>query len=305
MKKDKFNRRYKLHIELSFLIALLLLILLFYLYPRFAEKFFHRKLVEPSFIIVDIPPSIQHEKKVKPAPPQITAEYEELEILEDVDIFDEQQTDTTSSTDSLFAHLLYYDSLLPFSIYDNFDPNSLIKEKEPIDRYKEYLNDRLTKIFNDQRNYNPRSAIDDILAQSMGRDPNMLMVDVGAVIKKTRHLLAQLKNRQITINGILNTENEWYLLPVLWERKSHTALELYEYESVKKSNTVFSLKKSLNTLEKNGFLFKIEGHNEVRYIPAFNPDELIEIVNKLLAGNITVPQKDKLNSFLSFIIIFS
>jgi len=95
------------------------------------------------------------------------------------------------------------------------------------------------------------------------------------------------------------------ILASLWEKKSQTVFDIYDNESIRKKNTVSSLKESLNNLEENGLVIEIGGYERNHYYPAFNPDEIIEIVNRFLANGVTIHQKDKLNSFLSFIILNS
>lgn len=305
MPTDKFRKRYKLHVELSFIFSIIAISLIFYLYPRFAEKFSKNAIPEPDFIIIDIPPTIQLSHKVIPVIPEISSQYEEIEMMEDVEIVDTQIIDSTIYADSTLANLLYYEDFLPYLGLEKFDPKSLKEKKEPLDQYHEYLSERLTKIFENKYPIKSRSNVDDILARSMGRDPNMLKINIGETIESVSKYMKSNANRNIYINNIINTENDWFILATLWDKNSQTVFEIYEDESIRKENTVSSLKESLNNLEENGLVIKIDGYERKQYFAAFQPDEIIDVVNRFLAGNLTDQQHDTLSSFINFIIMNS
>ncbi len=295
-----------MRLEISLLCALIIISLIFYLFPRIAENFSNNNSsAKPDFIIIDIPQTFQIYKKAMPAKPEISSQYEEVEMMEDVVIVETREIDSTFYMDSTLANLLYYENLLPYLGLEKFDPKSLKEEKEPLDHYREYLFEKLTKIYNDKNSFKIKSNVDDILAQSMGRDPNMLMVDIVAVIENTKRYINSKVNRNITINNIINTEHDWHILAVIWEKTSPTVFEIYEDEYVKKSNSVSSLKESLNNLEENGFVIEIEGFESDRYLPTFSSEKMIDLVNRFLARDLTNQQKDKLSSFLNFIIMSS
>ena len=61
----------------------------------------------------------------------------------------------------------------------------------------------------------------------------------------------------------------------------------------------------MNNLVENGLVFKVEGFERSKFYPSYSPDEMIEIVNRLLVQDISGQQKDILNYFINFIILNS
>ncbi|MCK5033334.1 MAG: hypothetical protein KAS18_06855 [Calditrichia bacterium] len=306
MRKNKFKLRYALRLEISLLSVLIITILFFYFYPRFEQKFSTSKnLIEPDFIIVDTPRTYQIVEKIKPLLPVIPSQFEEIEFMEDVEIVENEVFDSTKFVDSSLANLLYYEDLLPYIGLEQFDPRLMEDKNEPLDQYREYLNYRLTEIFNNKKSYKSRSNIDDILTQSMGRDPNMLLIDIRSVIYAVNKYINPKTRRNITVQNIIESEKYWYILEVLWRKKTQTIFEIYDDESIRKVNTVASLKKSMNNLKENELVIEIESFERSHYFPSFSPDEMIDIVNKYLARDLTNKHKDILSSFLNFIIMNS
>jgi hypothetical protein len=306
MKNQNLKSRYILRLEISLLLALLMILTLFYLYPRFEERFgINKPNLEPDFIVTDIPRTIQLLKKLKPLPPKIPAKFEEVEFMDDVEIVENEVIDSTLIIDSTGIALQYYEQLLPYMDLDKFDPGTLKTESEPLAQYNKYLNDRLEKIFNDKKSFKSRTNIDDILAQSMGRDPAMLSVSIGSVVDATRNYFRSKNRKNITVDNIVKSEKHWYILELLWERKGWTIFEIYAEKSVRKNNSMATLKESMYNLEENGLVFKVEGFDRSKYFPTHTPDKMIEIVNRLLAQDLPIHQKDILSSFINFIVLNS
>jgi predicted transcriptional regulator len=306
MKNINLKTRYRFKIELSLFLALVFTITLFYLYPRFEQRFgINKPRLEPDFIVTDIPRTIQLLKKLKPPPPEIPAKFEEIEFVDDVEITKIENIDSLNVVDSSEFVFQYYKQLLPYLDLEKFDPNVLEIQPEPLDQYHEYLNNRLTQIFKDKKSYKSRSHVDDVLAQSMGREPGMLKIDIGSVVNATNNYFKSNNKRNISVENIIKSEKHWYILELLWQKKGQTIFEIYTEESVRKINSVATLKESMNNLKENGLVFEVEGFERSRYFPAHNPDEMIEIVKRLLAQDLPTQQKDILSSFINFIIFNS
>jgi len=306
MKNIIIKSRYKFRLEFSLLLALNIILFFFYLYPRFEERFGNNKPnLEPDFIVTDIPRTIQLLKKLKPPPPEIPAKFEEVELMDDVEITKNEEIDSSMVIDSTDIALQYYEQLLPYLDLEKFDPGTLNTESEPLAQYNKYLNDRLEKIFKDKKSYKSRTNIDDIMAKSMGRDPAMLSVNIGTVVNATKNYFRSKNRRNITATSIINSEKHWYILELLWQKKGQTIFEIYADESVRKNNSVVTLKESMYNLEENGLVFKVEGFDRSKFYPAYTPDEMIEVVNKLLVQDLSTQQKDILSSFVNFIILNS
>jgi len=306
MKINILKSKYKIRLELSFLIALIIVVMFFSLYPQFAQKFgINKSSLEPDFIIMDIPRTIQLLKKIEPPKPEIPAKFEEVELIDDVEIAAKVEIDSSFVVDSTEIALRYYEQLLPYLDLEKFDPGIFKQETEPLARYHEYLNKRLTEIFSEKKSYKSRTHIDDVLAQSMGRDPRMLSVDIGSVVDATKNYFKSNSKRKITVDNIIKSEKHWYILELLWSYKGQSIFEIYADESIRKKNTIVSLKESMNNLKENGLVFEVERFERSHYFPSFSPDEMIEIVNKLLAQDLSNHQKDKLSLYLNFVIINS
>jgi predicted transcriptional regulator len=306
MRKDKFKTRYLLQVEISLLSTLIITSLFFYFYPSIEQKFkSNNSIIEPDFIITYIPRTYQEIEKVKPPIPESPVFFEETELMEDEEIAKKEDVDSLIFKDSSEIALLYYEDLLPYPDLEKFDPNTLQTQIKPLDQYHEYLNNRLTEIFSERKSYKNRTYIDDVLAQSMGRDPGMLSVNIGSVIDATKKYINSNNKRNISVDSIIKSEKHWYILELLWEKKGQTIFEIYTDESIRKNNTVATLKESINNLKENGLVFEVEDFERSRYFPAHNPDEMIEIVNRLLAQDLPAQQKDILSSFVNFIILNS
>jgi len=306
MKNKNLKSRYRFRLEFSLLLALIITLTFFYLYPRFEEIFgINKPDLEPDFIVTDIPRTIQLLKKLKPLPPEIPAKFEEIELMDDVEIAENEAIDSTFVIDSTGIALQYYEQLLPYLDLEKFDPGTLKTDPEPLAQYNKYLNDRLEKIFNDKKSYKSRTNIDDILAQSMGRDPAMLSVNIGSVVDATKNYFRSKNRKNITVNSIIKSEKHWYILELLWEKKGQTIFEIYASDSVRKNNSMMTLKESIHNLEENGLVFKVEGFERSKFFPTHTPNEMIEVVNKLLAQDLSTQQKDILDSFVNFIILNS
>ena len=306
MKNTNLKYRYKFRLEFSLLFALIIIVSIFYLYPKFEQRFgLNKPKLEPDFIVTDIPRTIQLLNKLKPPPPEIPSKFEEVELMDDVEIVINENIDSLNVIDSSEIALQYYQQLLPYLELEKFDPNALKNESEPLAQYQEYLNKRLTKIFSEKKSYKSRTQIDDVLAQSMGRDPGMLSVDIGSVVNATKNYFKSNKKRNITVDNIIKSEKYWYILELLWQKKGQTIFEIYTDESVRKNNSVATLKESLGNLQENGLVFEVEGYERSRYFPAQTPDEMIELTNRLLAKDLPSEQKEILSSFVNFIILNS
>ena len=306
IKNKLLKSRYRLRLEISLLLALIIITTFFILYPSFEKRFgMNKPDLEPDFIVTDIPRTIQLLKKLKPLLPEIPAKFDEVEFMDDVEIVENDVIDSTLIIDSTGIVLQYYEQLLPYLELDKFDPGTLKTDSEPLAQYNKYLNDRLDKIFKDKKSYKSRTNIDDVLAQSMGRDPAMLSVSIGSVVDATRNYFRSKNRKNITVNNIVKSKKHWFILELLWEKKGQTIFEIYANESVRKNNSIVTLKESMHNLEENGLVFKVEGFERSKYFPTHTPDKMIEVVNRLLAGDLPIQQKDILSSFVNFIILNS
>lgn len=306
MYKEQYKKGYSFRIEIGFLLAIFLIMILFYIYPRFEYTLGLKKSIEqPDFIITEIPRTFQQYKKIKPPQPVSPTKYDEVEFLEDVEIAENEESNSSAKLDSLNFGLLYYEDLLPYLGLGRLDSQSLEEQKKPLDLYHDYLNYRLTEIFKNKNNFKSRTQVDDILAQSMGRNPNMMQIDIGQVIVAAKDYINSNKSRTITINNIINTEKYWYILELLWKKKGQTVFEIYADDSVRKKNTIISLKESMQNLKENGLVTKVAGYERDHYFPTFSPDEMVEIVNKLSAQHLSGQHKNILSSFMNFIIMHS
>lgn len=306
MRQPKYESGYFVRLEIGFLAVIIAFVVIFYCFPEISSITNSTiDIIEPDFVIVDIPRTFYLNKIKKPTIPVISSQYEEFDLMGDVEIVNHSTPDSTQIYDSTFVDLLYYDDFLPYSAIDEFDPESLKEKKEPLDYYHDYLFEKLAEIDKHKNTFKIRSNVDDFLVQSMGRDPNMLTVNIGNVVDETKKYIVSNKKNSITIHNIVETEKDWYLLEVLWQKKTHSIFEIYNDDSVKNQNTILSLKKSIENLKNNGLVFEIEIYNTTHYSPTFKPDQMIEIVNKLLVQDLTTQQKTKLSSFLNFIVLNS
>jgi hypothetical protein len=306
MWKNSLKTGYLFRLELCLLIVLIITILFFSLYPRFEQKFgLKNSSTEPDFILTEMPRTYQSIKKPAPPLPKIYSYSDDIELMEDVEIVKKEEIDSSSVSDSNIVDLLYYENLLPFLGLQEFDSNYYQVQPQPLDQYQEYLNNRLLEIFSNKNSYKSRTNVDDFLTKSMGRDPNMLNINIGSVIEATKKYINSNKKRIITAHNIINTKNHWYILEILWNKKGQSIFELYENESIRKMNTIASLKESMHNLKENGLIFEIEGYERSHYYPIHNPEEMIEIVNRILAQDLSNPQKDILFSFLNFVVLNS
>ena len=139
----------------------------------------------------------------------------------------------------------------------------------------------------------------------MGRDPAMLSINIGSVADATKNYFRSKYRKNITVNNIVNSEKHWYILELLWEKKGQTIFEIYADESVRKKTSVATLQESMHNLEENGLVFKVEGFERSKFFPTYAPKEMIEVINKLLAQDLSTQQKDILSSFVNFIILNS
>lgn len=306
MKKNSLNATYTIRLEFSLLIALIIIGIFFFSFPKFKQMFIINDLnVKPDFIITDTPQTIQMLKKLKPPKPEIPAKFDEVELMDDVEIAESDSMDSTFISDSTKLAFHYYDQLLPYLNLEKFDPGVLKNEEEPLAQYNEYLNKRLTEIFNNKKSYSSRSHIDDYLSQSMGRDPGMLSIDIGAVVDATKKYFKTNRRTLITIDNIVSSEKHWYILEMLWDKKGQSIFEIYNNESVRKNNTIKTLKESMLNLSENGLVFEVEDNERSRYYPTHSPQKMIEIVNRMLAQDVSNQHKEILSSFVNFIILNS
>jgi len=138
MKINILKSKYKIRLELSFLIALIIVVMFFSLYPQFAQKFgINKSSLEPDFIIMDIPRTIQLLKKIEPPKPEIPAKFEEVELIDDVEIAAKVEIDSSFVVDSTEIALRYYEQLLPYLDLEKFDPGIFKQETEPLARAQE------------------------------------------------------------------------------------------------------------------------------------------------------------------------
>jgi TonB family protein len=78
--------RYKITLHIGFALALLLLISIFYLFPRFPERVSHETAYQHPMEITSIPPTKQIMRRPPPVRPLIPAAEAEPEILEPVSV---------------------------------------------------------------------------------------------------------------------------------------------------------------------------------------------------------------------------
>ena len=100
MHKNKLNTVFLLRIEISFIITLTLLILLFYFYPRFETLFkTSSENLTPDFVIMAIPRTIQKLEMApaRPILPGIPIESDRLDISSEVEIPEESAQKSADS----------------------------------------------------------------------------------------------------------------------------------------------------------------------------------------------------------------
>lgn len=82
----KAESRYKITLQTGFTLALLILISIFYLFPRFRERVSYVTAYKHPMEIISIPPTIQINRRPPPALPLIPAAEAEPEILKPVPV---------------------------------------------------------------------------------------------------------------------------------------------------------------------------------------------------------------------------
>lgn len=100
MKKNS-RKLYQRNIQISYIIALILFVLLFYLFPRFSWHKADLPEFKPTLQVIDIPPTrqVSSARPARPAKPVIPVEGDETELLNDVEIAIDK---TMQGDDSLF-----------------------------------------------------------------------------------------------------------------------------------------------------------------------------------------------------------
>jgi TonB family protein len=80
----KAESRYKITLQTGFVMTLLLLISIFYLFPRFPERVSHETVYQHQMEIISIPPTRQIKRRPPPPRPLIPTAEAEPEILKPV-----------------------------------------------------------------------------------------------------------------------------------------------------------------------------------------------------------------------------
>jgi hypothetical protein len=115
-----FKEYYNRNLEISFVVALSVLSLLFYIFPRFYESTKpNTEFVAPTIEVLYIPSTTQDlEKKPKPVKPFIPVVAEEIDFLENVEI--EEIVPGDSGTINLLSGPVNYTELpfTPRQLYD-------------------------------------------------------------------------------------------------------------------------------------------------------------------------------------------
>jgi hypothetical protein len=117
-------------IELSFIVSLIILILIFYLYPRFKQSSDQNlQYTAPSIEVLNIPSTTQELNKIpKPVKPFIPVESDDIEILDNIEI--EELVEGDSAATNILSGPVNYTEL-PYTPRQLFD---IIPEKteEPV-----------------------------------------------------------------------------------------------------------------------------------------------------------------------------
>jgi hypothetical protein len=123
--KNNYRKFYQRNIQISYIIALMLFIILFYLFPRSSWHKADLPDFKPIFQVIDIPPTRQvtHARPKRPAKPVIPVQGDESQLLNYVEITSDK---AIQGDDSLFIQglpLSYKPRLILEVIPKNIDEN--------------------------------------------------------------------------------------------------------------------------------------------------------------------------------------
>ncbi len=299
MAKQYINNKiiaYRLYI--SFIVTLLLLILCFYLFPRFRS--FHAVKNPPNKLtidIIEIPLTIQnkitHPQNLQPSLP---LEIAEIEILDSVFIAIQEKIRQNNRTESDSQMITFISSLFPeLHEIKEFDPQSIIDASKKIYNFKNYFAYRM-KLPDTGKPHEPSSPLVD---EALGRSNEMIMIDILKVPLSSKRIINITKQR-LTLYDLLAVRDHFHLLQYFYERPILRLVELYNIKNVNESYTFSVLSDAVTALCKQG-LIKVEiEQNTPIYSVAFRLSDMIENINRILSE---ISEQDQQNRVYLFSLL--
>jgi hypothetical protein len=283
MKHNTCKKRYLLRLEISFLLSLIILIGLFYFYPRF--NFFLSQFSKESLqgiIITDIPITRQISKRKlqKPSKPWIPVESDELEITENINIIEELAAMLKDS-----GFVLYYPNLKYQRLPEKFSANMLkeLHQGDSLYAYGDYL---MRKLKNLPPPPNPNMDGSDLardIKAAKGLFPGNqvgISFSLGGAVDGISKLFSRSSfPSDFTAKNIINVKQDFLLLQQLWENGPQTTTELLQSKSVSEKYTYQHIEKSLIRFFENGLVIpRSKKENEQKVEAVYSLKEMIRFV---------------------------
>ena len=299
MLKHQINNKeitYRLHV--SFIVALILLILCFYLFPRFG--LFHTNKNPPNITtinLIEIPVTIQNKiRHPQNLTPDINPEISQLEILDSVFIAIQDKIAQNNGTEIDNQLIAFISDIFPDLLeIKEFDPQPIIEASKKIYNFKNYFAYRM----NLPDTGNPHEPTSPLVDEALGKSNKMIMVNILQIpLSSTK--INNINKVRLTLDDLLSVKDHFHLLEYLYEEPSISLLELYSIKNVNESYTVGNLSDAVDALWKQG-LIKVKTKQNVKiYSVSFTLPQIIESINRILTE---ISEQDQQNREYLYVLL--
>jgi predicted transcriptional regulator len=304
MSQNKSGLSYSKILNISFIFVLIVMIGLFYFFPRRgADKQAISGISSIKIVLAELPPTIKNLKKNGPQPfiPKIVVPTEQPDILDSVAL--SKSTVPTEQAAPFNDYPLSFprSKLLPGPELNDFNPDSVLKKPGPLYSYRNYLK---RKLITAEPSANPESPLaDEIWDKKTGNDRSRITVQIpiGQMIQAAKNgVFNDRKKGDLKLDDLLFVAREFYVMEWLYNDKPKSLPELYSIDSLQNRHTYTTLQSTLKQLSKHGLVIQAPLGGEIYYAPMYSVDEMIGWINRFLVDP-AAEKKDCRNQLLDML----